>query len=480
MTRLTTTLAAAAALTVVHPVSGQTTTRPFSSGIRADDGVLVVGVTDFATIPESDGQAPRMMLLVDEPGTRRMFVNDMRGPLYWVSYDGSTVTGYVDIDDGRWGVSVQSSGRERGFQSFAFHPDFGREGAPGYGRFYTWTDTDNDAAEPDFEPDGGGNAHHTVLLEWRARDASADTYDGGRPRELMRFRQPFANHNGGHAVFDPFAAPGDPDYGLLYLGVADGGSGGDPMNMAQDLGSAFGKILRIDPLGADAANGMYGIPSANPYVADDDPTTLGEIFASGVRNPQRIGWDPATGAMYMADIGQNLVEEVSPVTAGANLGWNRWEGSFAYVGRAGVDVSNPRGDPAMTYPVAEYAHGDPLLGSRAAATGVVVYRGDAIPQLENRVLFGDFPSGEIFHFDADHPPQGGNQGFGRVLLDDGRGRPVTFLEVIRAKNRGADRADLRFGRGPDGRVLLLNKHDGVVRLLVPDRRPAPAPPAVSP
>ena len=126
--------------------------------------------------------------------------------------------------------------------------------------------------------------------------------------------------------------------------------------------------------------------------------------------------------MYVADIGQNLVEEVSPVTAGANLGWNRWEGSFAFVNRAGVDVSNPRGDPAMTYPVAEYAHGDPLLGSRAAATGVVVYREDEIPQLANRVLFGDFPSGEIFHFDADHPPQGGNQGFGRVLLDDGRGR----------------------------------------------------------
>ncbi len=207
----------------------------------------------------------------------------------------------------------------------------------------------------------------------------------------MRFQQPFANHNGGHAVFDPLAAPGDPDYGLLYLGVADGGSGGDPMNLAQDLGSAFGKILRIDPLGADAANGKYGIPPDNPYVADGDPARSARSSPRGCAIPQRIGWDPATGAMYMADIGQNLVEEVSPVTAGANLGWNRWEGSFAFVSRAGVDVSNPRGDPAMTYPVAEYAHGDPLLGSRAAATGVVVYRGDAIPQLENRVLVRGLP-----------------------------------------------------------------------------------------
>jgi hypothetical protein len=464
-----TTLTAAAALAMAQPALGQTTTRPFSSGIRADDGIVVVRVVDFAALPQDGGEAPRMMLLVDEPGTRRMFVNDMRGPLYSVSYDGATVTRYVDVDDDRWGVSVQSSGRERGFQSFAFHPDFGREGAPGYGRFYTWTDTENNRTEADFRPGGGGNSHHTVLLEWRALDAAASTYDGGRPRELMRFEQPFGNHNGGHAVFSPLAAPGDPDYGLLYLGVADGGSGGDPMNLAQNPASAFGKILRIDPLGTGAANGKYGIPADNPYVADGDAGTLGEIFASGVRNPQRIGWDPANGAMFVADIGQNLVEEVSPVSVGANLGWNRWEGSFEFVSRAGVDVSHPRGDTAMTYPVAEYAHGDPLLGSRAAATGVVVYRSREIPQLTGRVLFGDFPSGEIFHFDADDPPQGGNQGFGRVLLDDGRGEPVTFLEVIRSKNRGAERADLRFGSGPDGRVLLLNKHDGMVRLLVPGR-----------
>lgn len=468
-TMLAAAVALAVALAAAQPAFGQTTRRPFPTGIRADDGTVVVRVVDFATLPESDGEAPRMMLLVDEPGTHRLFVNDMRGPLYSVSYDGSDVTRYVDIDEGRWGVSVEASGRERGFQSFAFHPDFGREGAPGYGRFYTWTDTENNRAEADFTPGGGGNAHHTVLLEWRATDASASTYDGGPPRELLRFEQPFGNHNGGHAVFDPLASPGDAEYGLLYLGVADGGSGGDPMNLAQNPGSAFGKILRIDPLGSDADNGEYGIPAANPYVSDGDPGTLGEIFASGVRNPQRIGWDPANGAMYVADIGQNLVEEVSPVTAGANLGWNRWEGSFRYVSRSGVDVSNPRGDPTMTYPVAEYAHGDPLLGSRAAATGVVVYREDEIPQLTNRVLFGDFPSGEIFHFDADDPPQGGNQGFGRVLLDDGRGEPVTYLEVIRSKNRGADRADLRFGRGPEGRVFLLNKHDGTVRQLVPDR-----------
>jgi glucose/arabinose dehydrogenase len=201
-----------------------------------------------------------------------------------------------------------------------------------------------------------------------------------------------------------------------------------------------------------------------------DGSRLGEIYALGVRNPQRFGWDPANGTMYLADIGQNIVEELSIVTAGANLGWNVWEGSVRYAGRDGVDASNPRGDPAYVYPVAEYAHGDPVILGRAAATGVHVYRASTIPQLRDRVLFGDFPSGEIFHFDADAPPNGGNRGFHRVLLRN-NGSARTLLQLIQEKNRqqgreAATRADLRFGDGPDGQVLLLNKADGTIRLLV--------------
>lgn len=410
-----------------------------------------------------------MMRLVDEPVTRRLFVNDMRGPIHAVSHDGREVVEYLDIDDARWGVAVESQGRERGFQSFAFHPDFAREGAPGYGKFYTWTDTRDTRPEADFTPGGGDATHHTVLLEWTARDAASPTYDGGRPRELMRFEQPFRNHNAGHLAFNPTAQPGDPDYGMLYIGVADGGSGGDPLRLAQNMRSAFGKVLRIDPLGSNGATGEYGIPTDNPFVGDDG--VLDEIWASGVRNPQRFGWDPADGTMYLADIGQNLIEEVSRVTAGANLGWNVWEGSFRYAGRRGVDVSNPRSDPGVTYPIVEYAHGDPLLMRRAAVTGVVVYRAEEIPQLQGRVLFGDFPSGEIFHFDADDPPEGGNRGIGRVLLRQGRAL-TTLLELIRARNaeqgrEAAERADLRMDQGADGRVFLLNKHDGMIRLMVP-------------
>jgi hypothetical protein len=413
------------------------------------------------------------MLLVDEPGTRRLFVNDMRGPIYSVSYDGRSVTRYIDVNAASWGVGVQSTGRERGMQSFAFHPQFGQAGAPGFGRFYTWTDTTNVGPVPDFTPGGGGDTHDTVLLEWTARTPGAATYDGGAPRELMRFQQPFANHNGGHLGFNPLASPGDAEYGLLYVGVADGGSGGDPLNLAQNLGSAFGKILRIDPLGRNSANGRYGIPEANPFVDDGDAGTLGEIYAYGLRNPQRFGWDPRNGNMFVADIGQNIVEELSLVTAGANLGWNEWEGSFEYISREAVSLANQRGDAQVTYPVVEYAQPDPLLQPQSAITGVHVYRAGPVSPLANLVLFGDFPSGEIFSIEADNLPRGGQEPIRRILLSDG-GEAKTLLRIIQEKNAAqgkarATRADLRFAAGPGNELFLLNKHDGTIRRVVAPR-----------
>ncbi len=463
-------LLAAAASLLVAPAVAQTG-EPFPMPIDTTGGLITVDIMEFAEVPDAAGDPARMMLLVDEPETRRLFVNDMRGPLYSVDYSGHEVSEYVDIDDARWGVGVESGGRERGFQSFAFHPDFGRSGAPGYGKFYTWTDSHATGPVADFTSGADEASHHTVLHEWTANDPAAATYDGDPPRELARFEQPFGNHNAGHLAFDPTAARGDAEYGMLYVGVADGGSGGDPLNLAQDPASAFGKVLRIDPLASNGANGQYGIPSDNPFVGDDEAGALDEIYASGVRNPQRFGWDRATGNMFLADIGQNTIEEVSRVTPGANLGWNVWEGSFRYVGRSGVDDADPRSDPAMTYPVVEYAHGDPLLQGRSAVTGVVVYRADEIRQLRGRVLFGDFPSGEVFYFDADDLPRGGNQGFHRVLFnEDGRSR--TLLQLIGDKNEEqgrerAGRADLRFGEAAGGRIFLLNKHDGTIRMLIP-------------
>jgi glucose/arabinose dehydrogenase len=448
---------------------------PFPAPIGSTRGAVTVNVAEFATIPTASASPtdwPRMMLVVDEPATRRLFVNTMQGMLYSVSYDGKTVTPYLDLNEAKWGNPVEARGGERGFQSFAFHPQFASRGTPGYGKFYTWADTSNMSPDADARPSGEGHTHDEVLLEWSARDASSAAYDGDLPREVFRVAQPFPNHNGGQIAFNPLARPGTAEFGLLYIGLADGGSRGpgDPYGHAQNLASAFGKILRIDPLGRNSPNGKYGIPSANPFAGDSKDDTLGEVYAYGLRNPQRFSWDAKNGNMYVADIGDQVVEEISPVTRGANLGWNKWEGSFRYLNRA-ISLENPRSEKGITYPVVEFDHTDPLLVTRFAITGLVIYRGSGIKQLQNTMIFGDNPNGELFYTAADHLPDGGQGTLGRVLFND-RGTAKNLLQLIREKNAAqgqppAPRADMRLGVGPGGQLLILNKRDGIIRAIVP-------------
>jgi hypothetical protein len=438
---------------------------------------VVVDVEEFASLPDVGGEAVRMMLLVDEPGTGRLFVNGMRGPIYTVSYDGAEVGLYLDINEARWGVAVEASGRERGFQSFAFHPEFGRPGPPGYGRFYTWTDTSNNQVPADFLPHGGSNTHHTVLLEWTARTPSAETYDGGPPRELMRFEQPFGNHNAGHIAFNRFSSPGTRTTDSSTWGRRTVEAGGPP-----EPGPGHGVGFREDPPhrppGVQQRQRGIRDPAGEPLRRSRRGAGVGilpEIYASGMRNPQRFDWDPVTGNLFMADIGQNIVEKVSLVPPGGNLGWNDWEGSYRFISRSEVSLEAPRSDPAVTYPLVEYGRQDPLMQDRVAVTSGPVVRGDVLPALRDRVLFGDFVSGEILHFDADDLPEGGASAIRRVLLRDG-GETKTFLQLIQEKNveqgrEPSPRTDLRFGSGPNEEVFLLNKHDGTIRRMVPSWSP---------
>ena len=429
--------------------------------------MIAVGYAEFASLPDTGTTAARVNLLLDEPGTKRLFVNTMTGTLFAVSYDGKSVTPYLDINDPAWGTPVQANNTEQGFQSFAFHPQFAQSGTPGYGKFYTFIDTTNVSPTPDFMPSGTGRTHDEVLLEWTAKNPRGAAYDGGAPREMFRVAHPYPNHNGGQIAFNPLARAGTPEFGLLYIGSADGGSGGDPQTMAQNLKSIFGKILRIDPLGRNSANGKYGVPASNPFVKSGD--ALPEIYSYGHRNPQRFSWDPRNGNMFEAEIGQNINEEINQIVAGGNYGWNVWEGSFKYFGRE-VSTEEQRADPAMVYPIAEYDHTDPILQRLAAATGIYAYRDKAVPQLANLLIFGDNPSGEIFYVSADALPKGG-QSFRRILFKDGGGTK-TLLQLIKDKNAAqgrmpATRADMRMGMGPNGQLFILNKRDGVIRLLRP-------------
>jgi len=190
-----------------------------------------------------------------------------------------------------------------------------------------------------------------------------------------------------------------------------------------------------------------------------------------VRNPQRFAWDSRNGNMFVADIGQNIVEEISPVTAGANLGWNDWEGSFRFINRQAVSLEKPRSDPKVSYPIVEWGQTDPLLQANSAASGLIVYRASQIPQLANLAIFTDMPSGEMFYVNADKLPAGGQDPIRRILLNSS-GTAKTMLKVIQEKNKTqgkspSPRSDLRINVGPDNQVFLLNKGDGTIRVLTP-------------
>ncbi len=438
---------------------------PSLSAQTIPKGDIVVDLENFALLPNSSGSPARANVLRPAPDGRT-FVNDQRGPMYLLSTDGATVTPYLNVASF---VPLLSDNGERGFQSFAFHPDFDTPGTAGYGKFYTITSQTDTGTAATFVPgvSGAGRDHDEVMLEWTAADPLASTFvpaDAARPfREVLRIARPNSNHDGGYCSFNPTAGA-DADRGNLYYGMGDSGGGGDPLGLAQMAGNAYGAILRINPLlpaAADpqrSANGQYRIPADNPYTAN--AAILKEKYAGGFRNPQRFVWDAANGRMFITDIGQNHVEEVDIGVPGANYGWNLREGSFVYNsdGSNGANVRTDSATTGLVYPIAEYEH---YAGSNAVTAGPV-YRGSSIPGLTGRFLFCDFPTGTPYTISADTLPEGGSSGITELRLRS-NGTEASFLSIIQTVNASAGRADLRIGTDASNRIYFLNKADGVIR-----------------
>ena len=447
---------------------------------------IAVTVRDAVTLPDSSANRPPRISVVTQDPSGRLFANDQRGPLYTFNEVTGSFSEYLDLRD--YAELQIVSTFEAGFQGFAFHPGFFSPESPGFGKFYTIHSCGNISDAPDFDP-GGTTDFDTLVLEWETADPAANVYQPVDPqtpfREIMRLAQPYGNHNAGLIAFNPLATAGHPDYGNLYIAIGDGGSGGDPQENGQDPSNPFGAILRIDPLGTNSPKGRYGIVAGNALAADGEATTLAEIFCYGLRNPQRFGWDLVTGQMFIADIGQNAVEEINLGQNGGNYGWDTREGSFAFEGAK---------TPGMLDPVAEYDHTNPVadpptfIGSRAVTVGEVA-RGLCLPDLEGKLLLGDFPTGSIFLLDVDTDPlDGGQDGLSVLTLLDASGHPQSLMDLINAvrASRGlsdATRTDLRFSVNTPGRLFISNKQDGVIRRVMPtttpslrvERNPASAP-----
>ncbi len=457
--------------------SAQITNNPIPEPIEKSK--ISVGLEEVVKIPDSgsgENKFARLNLLIPAgDGSRRLFVNDMRGKLYVIIDRKATV--YMDVKS-LVGRRFHDQSGQQGFSYFVFHPEFAKNGI-----FYTVTSEDKNTGTPDFpvtKPifNNKGqrikSSHHEVIREWKAKNPSGNRFSG-TGREILRIEQPYPDHNTGQLAFNPNAKPGDADYGILYIAVADGGSDGfpvrntDPLDNGQDLGTPLGKILRINPFGRNSTNGKYGIPADNPFVNDRDPKTLGEVWAYGLRNPHRFSWDTGgEGKMLIVDTGQAFIEEVNLGKKGGNYGWSRREGTWRIEKdkeNVVYELSDNDRDFNYTYPVAQYDHDIPpgVKGFYGIAiAGGFVYRGTAIPELVGQYIFADFGSdARFFHVPVDELVDGKQATIKELRVFDGK-KERSFLEMV-----GKKRSDVRFGIDEAGELYVTSKQDGKVRKIVP-------------
>lgn len=426
--------------------------------------------------PVDDGYYTRIQSLQSVPNQGgRLFVTDTRGLISVVGADGASPRAWLDIKTVLPGFSNATSTTQTGLMSVAFHPNFaGDRDQPGYGVFYT-VDTSAPTGTATLSGKGAGIDHDNVIHEFRVANPAAATPTILSQREVLRVGQPLTDHGAGTIAFNPSAAPGSPDYGKLYIGFGDGGGMGDPYANAQDQRSPFGKILRIDP--AEGRDGeAYTIPSDNPNAGS--ATALGEVWASGLRNPQHFSWDKATGRMLISDIGQSQLEEVNVGRAGANYGWPLREGTFA----RGTDwwdgnvYDTPANPGTFVDPVAQFDHEEIARSGEfgfSAISGAFAYAGSAIPELSGMVVLSELVSGRLFYYD----PLETDGLIAATLYELGLkfdGLDTTMVELAGNPYAGG-RVDLRLGIDGNGELYLLSKFNGdIFRLSSLSAVPEPA------
>jgi glucose/arabinose dehydrogenase len=328
-------------------------------------------------------------------GSGLMYAVEQRGVIWPIAADGTVAqVPFLDITD------RISTGGERGLLGLAFHPDYRTNG-----RFFVaYTNLAGDDVISEF----------TRSVRQEA--------DPGSERILMTIHEPFANHNGGMVAFG--------SDGYLYIGLGDGGSGGDPFGNGQNGGVLLGKILRIDVDSGDP----YGIPADNPFA---NGPNLPEIWDLGMRNPWRYSFDRATGDLWIGDVGQSAREEVDAEPAGQggrNYGWNIMEGTICY------DATSCD-ETGLTLPVYDYGR-----GNICAVTGGYVYRGTQFPQLAGQYVFSDYCSGTLWTMDA------------ASTLATGQGH---VMEVGQS-----GKAPSAFGEDEAGELYLVDHNGSIFKVVV--------------
>jgi glucose/arabinose dehydrogenase len=342
----------------------------------------------------------RPLFLTAPPNDDRLFVVQQNGLIRIVRNGSVDSVPFLDIHD------LVSGGGEQGLLGLAFHP---RYGSNGY--FYVnYTDT----------------LGHTQVVRYRV-SSDPDVADEGSGLPILTVQQPYANHNGGMLAFGP-------NDGMLYVGMGDGGSGGDPQGHGQNRMTLLGDMLRLDVDGGTP----YAIPSDNPY--EGSLSVANEIWASGLRNPWRFSFDRETGDLYIGDVGQNAWEEISfqPASShgGENYGWAEMEGTHCYPPGASCSQSG------LTLPVYEYDHSD-----GCSVAGGYVYRGTDFPSLRGRYFFADLCASWL-------------RSFGTV-----NGEARGFQD--HTASAGAVSSVVSFGEDGRGELYVVSHGGSIQRIVVP-------------
>jgi glucose/arabinose dehydrogenase len=339
---------------------------------------------------------------ITHAGDARLFITLQSGLV--MIFDGTRLltTPFLDVRN------LVSNGNERGLLSIAFHPHYAENGF-----FYVnYTNTNG----------------HTVVARYHV-SSDPNRADANSAQQILFVEQPFENHNGGQLQFGPD--------GYLYIGMGDGGSGGDPGNRAQNKNELLGKLLRIDVDGAFP----YAIPPSNPFANGGGRP---EIWAYGLRNPWRFTFDRATGDLWIADVGQGSWEEVDVqrVTSigGENYGWRTMEGTHCF------NPSTNCNRTGLVLPVLEYNH----AGGACSVTGGYVYRGTQSPRLQGTYIYGDFCNGRVW---------------GATLDQQGLATISSFVDTTFNIST--------FGEDVNGEVYVADYSGGVIYRIV-DSRPISA------
>ncbi len=485
---------------------------------------LQLPITADNTDTSTRAELARVNFLRDEPGGRRFFVNDLNGPLYILDKQTKQLTKYLDFNglEGRPGLFQRFTFQRNfatGLINVALDPDYARNGI-----FYTIHMEDPTVAAPAVPKNGvvagldlsdyrttATNLTPTwpgavinregVLIEWTDRNTKNSTFEG-TARELLRIQLASPIHPLGEMTFNPAAQRGDADWRVMYVGVGDSGTGEqkDIRRLTpQRLDNLSGKILRIIPdlrehtaTSTVSENGRYRIPTDNPFVSFAGARQ--EIWAVGLRNPHRLVWDvdpaePRAPRLFAFNIGLTHWETVMIIKKGVNYGYPLREGPqvMTLEGMKEVPAEDmipwqitdtiTHGTVKPIYPVIAYPHTS--IGGDAIAGGVI-YRGNKIPALKDKLLFADITTGHVWYADmkdvlgADdgnattlatmHEVDAGLRGLVEETFHTRGGQGGTLPGAGAVSGKG--RVDVRFAQSSDGDIYVLTKSDGMIRQVV--------------